>query len=480
MRFKKVLLIYPSYVQYRYYDPFIPISLGYISQSLSDANIENEVLDMSLGYKNSFVKSKIKNFEPDLIGFSMMTLSYKKKYEFLTQVKEIIPAAKIIVGGPHISTLGEKALEECQAIDYGAVLAGEETIVELCNGKPLEDIKGLIYRKHEKILFNGFRPIPQKLDCYSFPRYDKFELKKYWFAEDVPVPLVSSRGCPFQCTFCISRQFGGHRFYVRSPVNVVDEIEYWQKNGRSVFSFMDDNFTLDKKRVYMICDEIKRRGFDNLEYRCPNGVRADRTDKELLKRMRKVGFKLLGFGVESASERILKILKKGETIFQIEDAIKNACELGYRVSLFFLIGSPSETWDDLNASFSLALRYPVYEANFYNLLPIPNTELFEWVKKNNLFIYPPEQYLNFSRAVDERPVFITYELSEKDRKKALRRGKAVSEKVKRKYYFVLLSKCGIFGKIIGYFAVKDFIANKLMYFTPAKKLLRKIKKILIK
>lgn len=479
MRFSKILLIYPSYAQYKFYDPFIPIGLGYIAQALSDANIDYDVINMSLGYNISVLKSKIKKFKPDLIGISMMTLLYKKLYEFINYIKKINPLVKIVVGGPHISTLRENVLVECQNIDYGVVQAGEEIIAELCKGKTLKDIKGLIYREDEKILFNGLRMLPEDLDSFSFPKYDKFELKKYWFAKDVPMPLVSSRGCPFQCIFCISRPSGGYRFCTRSTNNVVDEIEYWHKQGRIVFDFMDDNFTLNKKRVYEICDEIQKRGLDKLRYQCTNGIRADTIDRKLLKRMREVGFKRLAFGVESGSDKILKVLKKQEKVYQIEEAIKNSCELGYEVILYFLVGSPYETWADLNISFSLALRYPVYEAGFFNLIPIPNTELFNWIKQNNLFVYPPNQYLNSSRIIDKRPVFVTPELSLSERKKALRYSNSISKTIRKRYYQRLLCNHGIFGKIASIIAASDFVRNRLVYIPLIKKGLRFVKRILI-
>lgn len=479
MRFSKVLLIYPSYAQYRFPDPCIPISLGYIAQALSDANIDYDLIDMSLGYNQFALESKIKKFKPDLIGISMMTLLYQKRYEFINQIKKTIPSAKIVVGGPHISTLQEQVLKECQDIDYAVVLAGEEVIVELCSGKALKDIKGLIYREDEKVLFNDPRPPPNDLDTYSFPRYNKFELKKYWFTKYVPMLIASSRGCPYQCTFCISRPSGGYEFHARSASNVVDEIEYWYKQGRFVFDFVDDNFTLDKERVYLICDEIKKRSLDKLQYRLTNGIRADNVDREILERMKKVGFRSLAFGVESGSDKILKTLKKGETIAQIEEAVKNACELGYDVTLYFLVGSPYETWADLNASFDFALRYPVSDAVFFNIIPIPNTELYEWIKKNNLFIYPPQRYLNTSRIIDKRPVFQTPELPLRQRKKALLYAKSISRKIKIRYYQKIFSKYGIFGKLLSIIATSDFVREKLMYIPVVKRSLRLTKRLLI-
>ncbi|MFC1804916.1 B12-binding domain-containing radical SAM protein [Candidatus Omnitrophota bacterium] len=474
MRFSRVLLISPSY---GYYDPFLPIGLAYIAQSLSDAGIAYQVLDMSLGYKRHDIKSTLKRYKPDLVGISLQTLGHKKRYQLINYIKKCCPSVKIVAGGPHLSTLKKRVLEECQDIDYGIVMYGEQPITELCRGRPLEEIKGLIYRDNNKIILN-IEGIYQ-IQNHSFPKYDGFELSKYLFAADVPIPIVSSRGCPFQCTFCISRIAFGSRFYARSAEDVADEIEYWHKRGRSIFCFLDDNFTLDAERVYLICAEFQKRGLDKLEFRITNGVRADRVDRKLLVRMKEAGFKALSFGVESGSDKILRVLKKQETVLQIESAIKDACELGYQVTLYFLIGSPYETWEDLNASFRLALRYPIYQVRMYNIIPIPNTELFDWIKENNLFVVPPERYLNFSSNEDRRIVFETPELPLKQRRKALGYAYVVSKKVAQRYYRRILGRYGLFGELVSFLAATNLVRRKLVYIPFIKIAIRKAKRFLI-
>ena len=477
MRFSKILLINPYYYQYRSYDPFMPIGLAYISEALVNAGIEHEIIDMQLGHNLSTFQDKIRKFRPDLIGISMKTILYQKNYELIKCFKKISPNTKIVVGGPHMTMLKEQVLKECSAIDYGVVLYGEETILEICKGLPPEEIKGLFYRKSNEVIFTGFRA--PRIDSYSYPRYDKLKLARYFFAPDVPVPIISSRGCPYQCTFCISREPFGNKYYPRSPQNVVDEIEHWSRKGHYVFDFLDDNFTFDVQRVYLICDEIKKRGLRGLKLGCPNGVRADKVDKRLLTSMREVGFELLAFGVESGSERILKVLKKQESLAQIDNAIRDACDLGYKVALFFLVGSPYETWDDLKSTFELALKYPVYQVRFANIIPVPGTELFDWVKKNNLFLDSPEHYLNYSRCTDRVILFITPELSKGMRKKALRYADSISRKIEKRYYRSKLYRYGIFAELAAIIATSNFVRERLMRLPFTKRALRIAKRILI-
>ena len=132
--------------------------------------------------------------------------------------------------------------------------------------------------------------------------------------------------------------------------------------------------------------------------------------------MKEVGFGYIAFGVESGSNKVLKRLKKGETIETIEEAIKNACDLGYKVTLFFLIGSPDETETDVRKSVNLALKYPILDVRFYNLIPFPNTELFKWVDENDYFVQDPNVYLNDASHWMNSPIFETPEMSVDKRK----------------------------------------------------------------
>jgi radical SAM superfamily enzyme YgiQ (UPF0313 family) len=217
----------------------------------------------------------------------------------------------------------------------------------------------------------------------------------------------------------------GRRFEPRGARHVADEIQYWYERGRRGFAVIDDNFTLQRKRVLQLCAAIEERKLTGLELRCPNGVRADRVDEALLIRMRSAGFRYLAFGVESGSERILKNIRKAEKLADIRRAVRLACDLGYEVALFFIVGFPGETWNDIEASVNLALAFPVVDAKFFNLVPLPGTDLFNRVSEQNAFTTPPEVSLNDpshwqnDARCDAEPVFATPELPYEERVKAL-------------------------------------------------------------
>ncbi|MFA6635558.1 MAG: radical SAM protein [Candidatus Omnitrophota bacterium] len=405
--YKRVLLLVPGYKKSHYEYAGLPAGAGYISEALDREGIDQKIVDMRLGYSYGQLKKHINLFRPDLIGLSMMSFRHKDHYDLIGKIKTEFPDIAIAVGGPHLSTFREKALEACGAIDYGFTLEGEDAIIELCAGeKPLDEIKGLLYRKEDKIVYTGDRPFILDLDSKGFPKYGFFERDKY------PnfISLVTSRGCPHSCIFCPVQLTIGKRLRVRSPGSILEEIDYWYGRGVKVFNVVDDNFTFYKDRILAICDGIKKRGYKDISFSCRNGVRADTVDREMLEAMKDIGFNYLAFGVESGSDRILEVIKKGEKLEAIENAVKEACDLGYMVTLFFIMGLPTETKEDVEKSLEFAMKYPVFDVRFYNPIPFPGTELYDWVEEKGYFDESLGDYLNsFSHWIN-KPVFGTPEL----------------------------------------------------------------------
>jgi len=149
--------------------------------------------------------------------------------------------------------------------------------------------------------------------------------------------------------------------------------------------------------------------------------------------MKEVGFDKIAFGVESANDHVLKNIKKGENIATIEESIRRACELGFDVDLFFIIGSPGETLEDVQRSFALAIRYPIANANFYNIVLFPTTELFKWVTDHGYFLISPDEIMNDTSHFINKPCFFTPEMSADDRKRAFKMGQGVSKCIRRKF-----------------------------------------------
>ncbi|NQT22321.1 MAG: radical SAM protein [Candidatus Omnitrophica bacterium] len=454
MRYRRILLLNPYYPYTRFGAFRPPAGLGYIAEALRRQNIEYDVLDMALGYRRSALMKRVKEFSPDLIAITMMTYMYKNTYSILAGIKDKFPDVKIAAGGPHIATSGEDVLKECEAIDFGIVCEGENAIVELCKNKEINTIKGLLYKEGASIAYNGDRPFTENLDSIPFPTYEEFELNKYMLKE---IDLVTSRGCPYGCIYCTVRLASGTNVRMRSASYVADEIEYWHRRGYRNLEIADDNFSFDKDRVHRICEEISKRRLSGLNLRCGNGLRADKVDYDLFKHMKEVGFCHVAFGVESGSATVLKAMKKGESLEILKKAIKTACELDFDVTLFFIIGLPGETESTLQETFRLASKYPVMEAKFFNPIPYPKTELFQWTKSSNLFLIAPEKYLNDFNSFVFKPVYETAEFSADQRKKALKASDWVRKGILRKSIKKKLRKYGPLAYIFAFLYTIPFI-----------------------
>lgn len=435
-----------------------PLGVGFLSQALQDAGIEHALIDMKLGYSESDVLKKITDHQYDCVGISVYTVGHKKFFSLLAAIKERCPHIKTIVGGPHITILGRQVLEEYSQIDFAFMGEAEYSLVSFCKEDDYNKIPGLIYRNSSEVLSPLPFVRPDILDKISWPRYEKFELNKY--ANEMSI--ISSRGCPYPCIFCSVGLTLGKKVRVRSVENIGDEIQYWYEKGKRIFNFLDDNFTLYKDRVFSICDEIEKRNLKGLTLRASNGLRADCLDREMLSKMKQVGFKSFGIGVEAGNDKILKILRKGETIEQIENAIKLCCDLGFEVSLFFVYGTPGETADDIEDSVRIAKKYPVFKADFYNLIPFPGTQLWEWVHKNKAWTGEPMELLNsmdknlrFSRKTG-KPFFETKELNINERTKFAEKLRRETLYVQRKGIERLFSKYGMLKYPISYLSSTMF------------------------
>lgn len=444
MRFNRVLLVSPAYSRYFFSIPVLPTGLGYLAESLSVNNIEYSVLDMSLGYSFRDLKSRIDEFKPDLIAISSMSYMLSNTYGMITALKNDLTSLKIVIGGPHVSSIREKVMDECKDIDFAIAGEGERSLIELCQGKQIEEIRGLIYREDGGVIFHGLRDFISDLDNLGFPKYRGFELKKYGYG----IGIVGSRGCPYSCIYC-SCNVIGKKIRFRSVESIVDEIDYWYKQGYHEFGFQEDNPTFDRDRMFKLCRVIQER-FSDLRLMCGNGVRADRVDRALLVAMKKAGFKRLAFGIESGSDKVLKAIKKGATVETMDKAISEASELKFFISLFFLVGSPQETADDVNKSIRLALKYQVQCVDFFNLVPMPGSELYNWVKENKYFVRSPNEYLNAAfhpaRSVD--PIFETPEFSRSERRKMLKKTQKITMFIKRRTLESRFYYLGIMGKLI--------------------------------
>lgn len=455
MRFNRILFIRPNLRGFHNTPAYPHPGIGFLMASLEAHGAECDFMDMYLNYTDSVLEERIRAFKPDLIGVTVYTYRRLVAYDMVRHVKQIADVP-VVIGGPHVSLYGAKALEE-GAADFAIRNEGEYPIVDLCSGKLFKEIKGLIYHENGSIVENKHCFV-EDLDRLPFPKHRSSDIKKY---PQYKIPIVSSRGCPFHCIYCSIVMTMGRKFRPRSPKNILAELNYWYEKGIRRFDFVDDTFAQSNERVFELCDLIEQEGLRNAVFGCSQGIRAHTVNKPLLKRMYDVGFRDLGFGIESANDSVLRTIKKGQTLNQIDETIKTACELGFDVGLFFMIGLPGETLDDVRRSFSFAMKYPVRYANFYNIIPYPGTEMFNWLEQNSLFEIEPHIYLNEINTRGEAPFFHTPTMSVAERIAAIKEGKKVSQRVYYNFRRHQLRRFGIFGDIIARIIATKGVSNIL-------------------
>lgn len=435
MRFQSVLLVNLYYQESGYGERLNlpPVGLGYISQYLEAENIAHQVVDTGTGSTHKEVLEEIRETRPELVGFSLNSICFPKSYDLIRKVRELFPEVRIIVGGPHVSTRKADILVENAAIDFAVIGEGEIPLALLCKGESLDRIPGLIYRgPNSKVLQNPC--IVQPTDDLPFPRYTHFDVKNKY--QSGSISIVTSRGCPFKCVFCQQSSLLGKKWRGRSPENVIEEIRYWYDQGFSSIHILDDNFALQKKRVFRIADLLAESSMKGLEISLIGGVRVQDTDRKLLATFQRMGVRYLSFGIESGSDRILDFVGKGITVPDADRAISLAVEMGFLVRLFFIIGFPYETMEDVQKSFDLALRYPIHDVRFFNLIPYEETGIMHWLKENDAtLLFPYDEYMSDFKRFQRIPIFDTsVGMSIEEKMKALRMADDIVRQVEQRAF----------------------------------------------
>ncbi|MEM0089778.1 MAG: radical SAM protein [Nitrososphaerota archaeon] len=365
-----------------------PLGLAYLASMIKDEH-EVKIIDSNvLNYGFEDIKKELKNFGPDIVGITSTTPSIYEAYKVADIAKKVNENCIVVIGGPHVTFLPEEVLMECKSIDIVVLGEGEETFRELVNaverGLPLEDVKGITFRKHEKIVVTKPRPPIKDLDEIPFPSLDILPVEKYELQGVKYMPIMSSRGCPFRCYFCASSRIFGGCWRCRSPKNVVEEIELiHDKFGIRNIEFVDDTFTLSERRVEEICKEILK---ERLDISWGASSRVDSINRELAEKMRKAGCWIVYLGIESASQEILNKTGKRITVDQVIKAVKTLKEAGIKVLGSFILGFPEETVKTAEQTIALAKKLDLDYAQFSILTPYPGTSLYEYAKKNDMLL----------------------------------------------------------------------------------------------
>lgn len=371
-----------------------PLGLTYIASTLEKAGFQVNIYDNCLMRKSvNEIKNEVKKLSPEIVGISCNSVNYKKCVEISKAVKDVVPECKVIVGGPHPTYVPGSVLK-CPEIDYAIVGEGERAMLELVrcikDGATIQSIAkipGVAYKIGEKFKVNSPEFIDD-LDEIPLPARHLLQMnlydRKFELLEVEPVDIMNVvRGCPFNCSFCETKEIWGHVSRYFSPSRIVEEIEHLANTyGTKGFYFIGDNFTINEKVTRAVCELLIKKELD-VEWVCD--TRVDLVSRNLLEIMREAGCRTIWFGVESGSPRILQKLNKGITLEQAVKAFKLCKEVGIRTACSFLMGIPGEKVEDMEATFKFAKTLNPDWCQFNIFIAVPGSKLYDEVVQGNLY-----------------------------------------------------------------------------------------------
>ncbi len=380
-----MLLINPASEKFggflsRYVPIGIPVAVGSLAGYLRMHGIKVNVLDEEVSdITQESLAVALEGLEkPYVIGISCLTAHVGRAYEHSKMIKRLYPDSIVITGGLHATALPEESLAH-DSIDVVVRGEGEEALLQLYRaireGTSWDNIGGLSYRQNGTIRHNLEAPLIPDLDELPMFPYDMFKHPRYEMGF-----ITSSRGCPYKCTYCSQRMLTGTSYRYKSARRIVDELQILIEQYRQKqILFYDDNFSFKQKRVIEVCDQIVDRG---LHKRCSFSIqtRADNIPDAIIPHMRRANFVHVGFGMETGSERLAKIIVKGETVADHIDAVKRCQKAGFETSLFMIFGLPTEITKDREETFRLVQSLNVQMSKYNNLIPYPGTPLYTDLK----------------------------------------------------------------------------------------------------
>jgi len=399
----KILLIDPPFKRFTgFVNFYFPIGLSYLAAALRDAGYEAAIFDVDavqkgtdLDFSDEYrrlelyrrglnddahivwrdIENMLKDYKPDLVGITAMTTKFGSVLKTAEVVKKHNPGCKVVVGGPHPTFLPEQTLKS-KDIDIVVRGEGERTFLNLIkaieNNGALQNVKGISFKENNSLCHTQPQEFIEDLDQISFPARELLMNRGNYTSEDMGV-MMTSRGCPFNCSYCC--HMWQKKVRNRSVSNVIEEIkEVKQKYGTRQFEFKDDTFTLNRKRIIGLCERLISERL-KINWSCT--TRANILDEELIKIMKKAGCNVVKLGIETGSQRILEETKKGVTFQQMREAAELLNRHNVFWSGYFMIGLPTETEQDIRKTYKFMLELDPYYAGLGVYSPFPQTELFE-------------------------------------------------------------------------------------------------------
>lgn len=402
----RILLIDPPFYRFMgYYYRYFPLGLAYLAATLRDNGHLVEIYDADCNRDADDIdysrledkypdlvkdinkpdhrvwkeaRGVIKEFNPDLVGITTMTTKVASAFKLASLCKDLDQDVIVVIGGPHATVKADETLRIHPDIDFVVRGEGEisfsDLVVVLEEGGALDQISGISYREDGEIVHTASGPWIEDLDAVPFPARDLLMGQETYTSEDMGL-LMTSRGCPYHCTYCATSVWG-QRVRYRSVENVITEMKLVEERyGTRQFTLKDDSFTINKKRVHRFCDRLIE---EDLKVSWDCNTRVNVIDEELLRKMKRAGCNGIKVGIESGSQRILdSVMEKQITLDQVREAARLFRKVGIHWTGYFMMGVPGETAEEVRSTLSFMeevqpdfVSFSVYEA-------FPGTRLFE-------------------------------------------------------------------------------------------------------
>ncbi len=430
----KILVVMPRYSYEKGIKPnytyTFPFGLSYVYAVIKKAGYDLEPYNLNHeeGHVEDLIEKKLSNTKYDIVCVGGMSLDYQVIEKIINGCKSHESKPLVILGGS-IITSSKTVISENLNFDIGVIGEGENTILELLkrleNKKNVEDVKGICYKKGGQVVFNPPREVIQNLDSIPFPDLEAFGFEKVLnnmssgelfgcSGLDFPrtYPLLGSRGCPFQCTFCYHST--GPKYRTRSVKNIIEELEFAiNKYNINSFNLHDDLFSLNKERLNEFCKEVKEldeKYSKRLVWVCQLGVAV--VDEKILTTLKDAGCMVVVFGFESYSEKVLKSMKKPITPQQIDHAIKTCFEANMAFIGNFIFGDLEETKETARETLDYWKDNCKGQAKLFFIHPYPGSEIYESCLKRGII----KDELNFIKNEMQHTYIrnMTYNMSDKE------------------------------------------------------------------
>ncbi|MBU2633614.1 MAG: B12-binding domain-containing radical SAM protein [Nanoarchaeota archaeon] len=402
----KVLIIYCRFGDSTHITDFysrVPLGIAYLGGVLRKEKFD-VVLRDGIFYKNwEQFKEDLKQINPDVVGLSFTSSLKEYAIKYVKITKEVIPKTTIVAGGPHPTVCPEETIKEL-GIDFVVCSEGEKTFPELLNSiknKSVKSVKGIAYRNGEKIKVNPSREMIQNLDEIPWPARDLLPMEKYLkMASLMPMPypntnILVSKGCPGNCLFCqpVLRKLTGHKVRYRSVENVIKEVKFLIDRYKiKSFDIGVDESTYDKEWIMKFCNSLLR---EKINIKWGLASRVDTVDEEMLKKMGKAGCVYLSYGIESGSQKMMNILRKGTKIEQAENALRWTEKAGICGRANLMIGSPGETWETIYETIEFIKRAKPDLIFIAGTVPLYGTDLYNLAEKENMLVETKEDVTDY-------------------------------------------------------------------------------------